>query len=237
MNSDKDRNGYVAEVNPNINKHPPIWQELVIELFFRPGEFFKDLSILLQPRYVIPVCWIYGMSSAIDRIDQQIFRKEIGNTTAQSEFITSLAENWIFYWVFVLASGAISGLFLWWIGGWWYRKRLQWSGAVDPDPRLARVVYVYASFVLSAPMVINSLIATMVYDNYSQAYYSEESWSLLFLIFPFWSLFTSYRGSRTCFAVSKWKARIWFIILPFLLYLISFGVIVGVLMMLDPEIS
>ena len=216
--------------NPLINKHPPIWQELVIELFLRPRKFFSDLSILTQKKYVIAVTWIFGISNAIDRIDKEMLKTDLKPRATNADFISLITESWLNFWAFVLVSGAVSAVFLWWIGGWWYRKRLYWCGAQEADHRLARVVYIYASFVIAAPAFVITLIQFGIYDNYTQVYHSEALWPTIFLIFPFWSLVTSYIGIRTVFNVSKWKARMWFIILPGFLYLILFaGTLVALL--------
>lgn len=209
--------------NPLVDNHSPIWQELFFEIFFKPRKFFSDLSILMQRRYVVAVTLVCGCAQAIDRIDQELVKVMLREDAPRSEFIQLITDNWLYYWGAVLGYGAIGALFLWWIGGWWYRVRLQWSGAVEPDPRLARVVYIYASFVLAAPTVIASLIYMGFYDSYTQAFNSEEIYSLVLVIFPFWSLITSYIGIRVHFEVSRWRARTWFIILPALLYLLVFG--------------
>ncbi len=44
------------------------------------------------------------------------------------------------------------------------------------------------------------------------------------LVFVFISLITSYIGARTVFVLSKWKARVWLIILPAIYYLLLMGV-------------
>ena len=229
MNQDTEHSELPQQDYPRTSKQSPIWQELVIELFFQPRKFFSDLSILLQTKYVIPVTWIYGIANSIDRLDQEMLEADLGSSANNNDLVFELMESWLTYWGFVLTMGAVSGLFLWWVGGWWYRKRLEWSGAIDPDERLVRVIYVYASFILAAPIVISSIIQTIYFDNYIQAYNSDEMWSLLVIIFPFWSLITSYIGIRTNFEVSKWKARTWFVILPGILYFLAFGAIIALL--------
>ena len=222
MNENMDQTGITSHPNP-LNRSTPIWQELVIELFFQPGKFFSDLSILMQTKYVVPVTWVFGLSQAIDKIDEELLKADLGSSSARSEFIIPFIDTWTNYWAFILVYGTISALFLWWIGGWWYRIRLEWSGAKDPDHRLARVVYIYASFVVAAPSVIIALIQTSMYDNYLQSYNSGDLWTSIIILFLFWSLVTSYIGVRTTFTVSRWKARTWFIILPGLLYFLILG--------------
>jgi hypothetical protein len=102
---------------------------------------------------------------------------------------------------------------------------LSWSGAKDPDHRLARLVYVYASFVAAGPTVAYTLAITLVYENYQAAFLADELYSMLLLVFPFWSVVCSYIGVRTLFDVKRGPALVWFAILPSLLYVFAFGLI------------
>ena len=136
-----------------------------------------------------------------------------------------VAESWVGFWLWVLAAGALGSLFLWWVGGWWYRIRLRWSGAVGPDKRLARLLFVYASFVLAGPAVAVAVIQTAVYPDYATAYATEDWFSLAVIIFPFWSISSSYLGATTLFQLTKWKARVWFVVFPVLVYLFAFGLV------------
>ena len=226
-----------ADLPRIVRVHPPIWQELVIDLFFRPGRFFADQVTLWQTRYVVAVCWVYGMATAIDKFDEQILKAGLNPRRPNvAEILGPLTQSWTWYWTYVLAYGALCGLFLWWIGGWWYRIRLIWSGAVNADVRLARLVYIYASFVAAAPSVIYALIQTATSPNYNVASDAAGLGSVVLLLFPFWSLFTSYRGVRTLFEVSRWKARLWFVILPGLVYAFALAAFV-VLLLLVPELQ
>ena len=57
------------------------------------------------------------------------------------------------------------------------------------------------------------------------AYASDEMYSMVTLVFPFWSLVTSYIGVRSLFDVIKWRALLWFLILPGILYFLAFGLL------------
>jgi hypothetical protein len=196
----------------------------LIDLFIRPRRFFSGQLALGNTPYFLFVTWCFGMSEAINRIDQEITRAEIGQPRPWWELIgPAVTGSWLPYWTWVLLFGAMAGAFLWYVGGWWYRVRLRWCGAQDPDRRLARLVYIYASFVYAGPVVALSVMWTILYANYAQVYSSDEIYSALVLIFPFWSLIPSYIGARTLFEVSRWKARLWFVVLPGLFY---FGAIV-----------
>jgi hypothetical protein len=214
-------------------RHPPVWQELVIELFFRPRTFFADQVTLWKTRYVVAVCWIAGTAGSIDRISQEMLEADMKgglDTRPGLEII----GTWPAYWAIVLVTGALGGFFLWWVGGWWYRVRIGWSGAKGADPRLARLVYIYASFVYAAPLILYTVVETATYADAVEAYQAESLWPLLLIVFLFWSLVTSYCGVRTLFQVSRWRARMWFMILPGILYGMLLGVVAAVFALLDP---
>lgn len=160
-------------------------------------------------------------------------RAELGRPRSGWERLAPyVVESWVGFWLWVLAAGALGGLFLWWVGGWWYRVRLRWSGAENPDARLARLLFVYASFVFAGPKVAATVIQTAVYPDYATAYATEDWFSLAPFIFLFWSISTSYLGVRTLFQVTRWKAQVWFVVLP-LVYLLALGLIVALLTLIE----
>ena len=122
---------------------------------------------------------------------------------------------------------------IWWVGGWWYGVRLRWSGVASLDKRLARLAFIYSSFVFTGPAVLLALGQTVAYPHYAAAYAAEEWFSTLLLVFPFWSIATSYMGVRTLFQVVRWKAITWFIVLPAIAYVIALGVIAALFAFLD----
>jgi hypothetical protein len=131
-------------------------------------------------------------------------------------------------WVFVLLAGAVGAGILWQIGGWWYRKRLQWSFAASPDAELARVVYAYTSFIAALPSLAFLVIQTFLFSNYTVALAAATPWMALLLVFPLWSSFASYIAATTAFPVRRASARFWFLILPltvFVIYLVAMAVL------------
>jgi hypothetical protein len=113
--------------------------------------------------------------------------------------------------------------------------RVRWSGVAAPDRRLARLVMAYSAFVHSAPLVVATAISTFFFASYAEAFDADESYSLVLLAFPFWSAVTSYSGVRSVFGVSGWRPRLWFLILPCLLYLVAFGVLAAVFAFLGEQ--
>jgi hypothetical protein len=126
--------------------------------------------------------------------------------------------------MFVLTMGTLGGLLIWWFGGWWFALRVRWCGAANPDHRLARLVMVYSAFVHAAPNIAAAVIYGFFFASYSKAFSADEAYSAILIVFPFWSSFVSYTGVRTLFGVSAWRTRWWFLILPWLFYLVVMGV-------------
>jgi hypothetical protein len=198
----------------------------LLDIFVKPSRFFGTRLAAGSTPYILLVAWCFGIADAMDRIDRQILQAAMGTNPAGWETVGPLVtQSWIGYWAFCLAVGAVSAGFLWMVGGWWFRVRAKWAGDPDPDKHMARLVYVYSSFVMAAPVILVALGQTMAFPDYAAAWQSDEVYSLGLLIFPFWSIAASYIGVRSVFNVSAWKARIWFLILPACVYLAAFGVI------------
>jgi hypothetical protein len=196
----------------------------ILDLFFRPKRFFEGVDLDRRWWY-LTLLLLVGISTASGRIDSNLMRADLGRPrSGWEDFAPLLTESWVGYWLFVLAAAVLSAVFYWYVRGWWYKVRLRWSGAEAPDPRVARLVLVSASLVASAPVVAFLLADTVSFPDYQTAWSSEGMASSVLLVFPFWSLYASYRGARTRFDVAKWRARIWFFILPFLMYTVSFGI-------------
>lgn len=76
----------------------------------------------------------------------------------------------------------------------------------------------------------------VLYPNFAAAYASEDGLSTqiahLLIVLSFSSIVTSYIGTTTLFSVAKWKARIWFGVLPALAYVVAFGLIAALFSLL-----
>jgi hypothetical protein len=203
----------------------PLRPRHLVNLFFRPRLFFAHLANYQHTPYLALVTWCYGMARVIDRIDRLILQAELGYRRERLEMLEPLIEgSWVGYWVWVLGLGVVSAIIIWFLGGWWYWLRLRWSDANSPDGYLARQIYVYSSLIEAAPIVLVTLIYTLVYPDYGTAWNSEPSYVLLLLLlFPFWAVISSYVGVRTGFETTRWKAALWFLVLPISLYLVGIG--------------
>ena len=104
------------------------------------------------------------------------------------------------------------------------------TGATAAAVLLASVASVGdCKFVHAAPNLLVTLVWTFAYSNYAEAFVADEPYSVWLILFPFWSLVTAYVGVRTVFDVSPWKARLWFVILPGLLYVFVLGLLAALL--------
>jgi len=212
------------ELPPAIGPGPsPFWPQHLVDLLFRPTRFFTDQLALGRTPYVVLVTWALGISSAIDRIDTRIMQAELRKDPERWEALEFLIGTWPRFWAIVLLSGLVGGAFYWWIGGWWCRVRLRWSGAESPDKRLARLLLIYSSFVFAGPAVVALVGQTLLYPNYLAAYESEWGFSIFVLIMVLWSLFTTYKGAIALFQASRRRARLWFVALPALFYFVLMG--------------
>lgn len=200
---------------------PPLHPSGLWDLFFSPSRFFAERTLDWSPYHLVAI-WIVGMSATIDRIDRNLIRADLGSPRQGLEIF---AEIWGGYWFIVLLGGLMSGAFIWLVGGWWYRVRLGWSGAMRADKREARLVYIYASLVSALPSILVMVFATLLFKDYAAYRSSEEYWSSLLILFLFWSVVVSYKGVMTRFDVHRGKAQLWFLWLPIMVYLVAAGAV------------
>src|SRR5581483_12016548 len=96
-------------------------------------------------------------------------------------FGLTVGDAWSDFWVWVIGLGAVVGLFLWLMGGWWYHLRLRWSGAQDPNRLKSHLLYVYSSLVVSGPTMIIAFLWTVMLPNYR---YVLVQGRRSFIVFP-----------------------------------------------------
>lgn len=200
-------------------------QPKLLDLFLHPRRYFSNTRALEQYEPLAPVL-LMGLAGAIDRIDKQLVKVELGQAKESLEAgVSWVSGSWWNYWLAAILVGLVWAIFLWYVGGWWYKKRLQWSGAMEPSSTLARRVNAMQTLVIAGPTVLLALIQTVVYSNYLEAWRADELWSSAILLFLFWSCWTSYVGATTAFVVKKSRARFWFLLFPVLLYAVVIGAI------------
>lgn len=199
----------------------------LVHLLLRPTRFFGGLARnRVDPRAIIAI-WIVGASFAMGRLDRMLIQADMGRARPASDtLLPMLTESWTGFWMLLLLGGALWAVFSWYVGGWWYGLRLRWSGVASPPALEPRLLHTYSTLVTALPSLVYAIVVTLVFDSYADAWASDESWSTSLLVFPFWSVVTSYRGlSRWYHPIRPWAARVWFIILPCAVYLVVYGLI------------
>lgn len=205
----------------------PLSPSALRDLLVHPTRFFADTASLSKRPEILFVTWLAGAASVVDRVDAKLLRADIGDGAA-GDAATILARSWPGFWAFVLIAGIPSAALLWMIAGWWYRKRLEWSGASNPSKELARCVWAYQNLVIAVATIVIVVIYTLVYASYLEGFHAEEWYSSIALVAVVWSCIISYLGSRTVFHLSGARPVLWFIVLPLLFYVIVFGALATV---------
>lgn len=215
MNTDFKSDDTLKQTNP-------FQLRSLLELFFQPKRFFSRVPH--YPKWsILFSAYLLGVFSVMDRIDQKLLRADF-ESSASSPFIMQVVSSWVMYWAMMLVLGVISAAIVWLIYGWWFKKRLQFSGAKNADITLARQVFVLQALIYVLPSLLITLAHTFLYPNYLVAY-NESMIATSVILFIFWSCWTSYRGATTVFVTNKW-AIVWFLILPVIFYLLVMGVFV-----------
>ncbi len=191
----------------------PIQALWIVYLFFRPRKFFRHFATESNAALTLVCAWFFGMSGVIDRLST----REVKGLGEPFE------ENWLLRWLFIAGIGVVGGVMFYGIGGWWYRVRLGWAGATRADPFLARRVYLFASQILAVPTLLVTAFETISYDSPAAANMTEGSiWWAFILICPFWASLASTIGVFTIFEVKRGLALLWFLILPWAIYLLVY---------------
>jgi Yip1 domain len=211
---------------PYEEEHSPLWSEHLVDLFFRPGKFFTEQPALGKAPFFLFVTWCYGIANAIGQVNRDLARETTGRAKPSWRALGLMVdESWLAFWFWVLCTGVIAGFFLWLFGGWWFKVRLRWSGAKELKDQTAHLLYVYSSFVESAPTIAMVLLWTVTQPSYRQAFAAKGIYSAVLFLFSFCSLATSYIGARTLFTLEPWKARVWLLALPIIFYTLALGLL------------
>lgn len=215
----------------------PLSWPTVVNLFIRPRSFFSTPALLIKTPEVVFVAWVSGIAYTLGKIDSRIMQGELGSSEspARAHLVEWLTSSWIQYWLFALVVGVLNGWIFWYLAGWWYRKRLEWSGAINPDPLQVRALNMYQDLVASGPAILVSVAETISFRNYAEAWEAESWWTLTVIVFVFWSCVTSYKAATSAYALAKWKSRLWFLVLPVTVYLLVLGAVGSLYMLAEGD--
>ena len=187
-------------------------------LYFRPDRFVREFIMEPAPWVVALFAWSYGISGGDF------------NTRA-----TTL-ESWVLEWIVWALLGIVFGFVYYKLGGWWYRKRLSWSGATNIDRALAKRVYLSTAQIEVLPSIGWKLARTIIYATPKAASEAAAQTTLsntcvflaIVVVFPLWSAWASCLGVETAFTVRRGAARFWFFLLPLIVYGLAALALAGV---------
>lgn len=190
------------------------------DLCIKPQNFFtrykdaKVTKIWLFPIAFILLCITFW----VDKVDRVLLK------SISSESSNLLVQNWLSYWGLSIVSGIMAGILMYYLGGWFYNLRVKWSKGED-SPELSRSIYIYSYLFIWVSTFIITLVDTILYktpiDVYTvefQAKILEAGLIVLSWIVIIHSLFISYKAVTLIKWISKIRAIIWFIVLPFCTY-------------------
>jgi|GEM_PF-3187409 len=192
------------------------------DLYFDPLRFFSATVAQGYKPLLFLVIWVVGAADLMERIDRQMIRYGFNPNQPPPQLYAYLFNSWSLYWGCALVIGAISGAIIYYMGSWWYNKRLKMCGSTEHEEDSAQQVYIYTSFIFCFPTVIYSLLQTALFPSYIVASTTKSllsNMALIFLIFPFWAVVNSYRTVVEFFAIERKMARRWFLILPIVFYI------------------
>ena len=200
------------------------WHEGLRDLYFRPRRFFSRPANIARPLLAAACATLVGVGNAIGKIDSKLMIAQMSRPGTGTSLVATIADTWAHYWTVVLVLGLVGALIFWGVCGWWYRMRLQWSGAQAPDPALARRVWALQSAVCALPLFVTAIFRAMSFETPSAAANAPLDFTVAVdLIVPFWGCWTSYAAATTAFTLKKSRAVVWFLILPVIYSIVLMG--------------
>lgn len=204
----------------------------LFDLFLRPRRFFAPERSPGARASLVAALIVYGFGAGITRLEHlaglRLVLKARGIEPRRSmSFLASVSVDWWKFWGHAALTAILAAALFWTVGTWWFRLRARWSGAPEADMGASREIYVRSGLVLALPALILALAQTAVFPSFRAAWTQASLWTLVLIVFPFWSSFTSYAGVRARLAVRPGRARFWFLFLPWLLHAIAFSPLVA----------
>ena len=198
-----------------------------ITLHLHPERFFAAVRGSRWDRGASVAILIVGFAAAVDRLDESLVRSMLG-FGLRGPSLPPL-DSWRAFWISMPPAALVLGPIGWVVGGFWTRVRAGWCGAISPDRRAARLVWLYSRMVASLPIVTLPAAWTLGFPSYRVAFASHDRAAPVAIpVLVLWSVFVSHRGATTVFELDRRRARLWFGILPALFYgLVYSGALVG----------
>ena len=169
--------------------------QAVVDLLLRPAAFFGERRLVIRDRVLFGVILTLSLASLADRYPKVLQRKPEG-----PEFLLGMGLGML----------VVAGPMRWVVGSLLFQLRLYWSGARNIDTDRAAAIFGLSEMVMAVPLVLWT-IADLVFAPAGHAF------SPTLLLAMAWSTFVAYQGVRCAFVVVRWRALLWFVILPGLL--------------------
>ena len=196
----------------------------LFNLYVRPRRFAAQVEDAVDDTYwTLFFAWLVGIVSTVERIDTRISQSELAGRSVPFISLEWINSSWFNYWILVCIGGVISGVFFWFLAGWWYQLRLRFSGAMNVSATTARALSTWQFAAAAIPALAAILFDTFVETSYLSARENATSLSYVFLIPVFWSIWTSYSLATATHHLKKWPGLGWFVLLPAVFYLVVFG--------------
>ena len=206
-----------------ITKRPFALTDL-FNLYVRPRRFAAQVEDAVDDTYwTLFFAWLVGIVSTVERIDTRISQSELAGRSVPFLSLEWINSSWFNYWILVCIGGVISGVFFWFLAGWWYQLRLRFSGAMNVSATTARALSTWQFAAAAIPALAAILFDTFVETSYLSARENATSLSYVLLIPVFWSIWTSYSLATATHHLKKWPGLGWFVLLPAVFYLVVFG--------------
>lgn len=181
--------------------------DFVQTLVLKPKTFFHEyFNGYERPPYFPLMMIISSLGYGLDRVTK---------TATPGSFF----DNWISYWFVAIIAGSVGGLLWYWIGGWFYHKRLQWSRGTT-DIVTSRNLFLFSSAVSCIAIILVSLVSFVVKERPSAAVsiYTTVVMLIVLMIFHIYSVVVSYYGVTSVTDAEESRAKTWFLVIPVSIY-------------------
>jgi hypothetical protein len=182
--------------------------DTLIDAVTAPNEFFRE-PFRLRDSSIYVGGYIVGAAAVIDRLGFSASNRDSVSGIAQAT-----AGSWTSYWMYVLFAAMISGPIAWFIRGWWFHVRVDWSGG-NSDLDECRRIWLMGEVFYALPLIILSVITTLSFPSPAEISDSVEIIFLLTVPVYVWSCWMNYRGASVRYGLSGVRPLIFLLGFPF----------------------
>jgi hypothetical protein len=170
----------------------------IVDLLLRPGTFFSRSERAIQGVGAWVVSAVLGLTMVA--VSYERFRRSIG-------------PMWSPLWLYgmLLFGLIIVGPLRWQIGVALFRARLRWSHAPSLDRDRSAAIFGFSEMVADVPLLLWVVVDRTLFPV-------RPGISPTILLATAWSQFVAYQAVRGVSAVSPWRARVWFLVVPAIFY-------------------